>query len=149
MTVTDDTTADDTAEWTGEADDTDDEHDDDDEHPKKGVRARLKEAEQERDELRSQLAWTREVAFFDACRAAGLDSDLAIAKGVSVGDHLAEHGAVNSDSLATALKGARSKMGVPRRPKPVSQAGKGGGAEVKPPVTFGEVLKQHAQGMSR
>ncbi|BDB43848.1 MULTISPECIES: hypothetical protein [Mycobacterium] len=163
MTVTDDHTADnagtaddDTAEWVEDTDTDaepgDDEHDADDEgeQPKKpGVRQRLKDAEAERDELRSQLSWSRQVAFMEACRAAGLDADVATAKGVRVEDHLDEHGAVDAEGLATALEGARSEAGVPRRPRPVRTAGRAGGVPPEKPATFGEVLREHSKYLRR
>ncbi|QRY53388.1 hypothetical protein [Mycolicibacterium septicum] len=162
MTMPNGTTVDDTDDETTEPvadekhDDDTEEYDDTDDQDtveddllgqpqKKGVRARLKDAESERDELRTQLDWTRQVAFLEACRAASVDSDLAAAKGLKATDYLDEHGAVDSGPLAEALERVRAEAGVPRRPRPLRSAGRADREQHREVPTFGQVLAEHGK----
>jgi hypothetical protein len=153
--IEDDTTEVEDKEVDDDVEDTDDEQADDEpdeqEQPKKGVRARLKDTEAERDALRQQLAGAHAAVLQQVCQDVGLTVEVATANGIRAEDHLDdETGAVDVPALTEAVEYKRLELGqsVTRRPKPNPLAGRGkddGGG--KAPANFGEVLREHVRGM--
>jgi hypothetical protein len=123
------------------------EADAEDGQPKKvGVRQRLADAEQERDELRDNLAAANQALFNIAAERAGVQPELMTARGLAPEDFVDGTGTVNLGELVTAMDRERTTLGLSRKPQPNPVAGGTNGTASPAPTTFGEVLQAHVRG---
>jgi hypothetical protein len=89
-------------------------------------RARLREAETERDALRDQLGALHDGLVNDALAAAGLDRRLFDAAGNTVADFIADDGRIDSAKLKGAIDSARAEFKVATGFAPNRAQGMGG-----------------------
>ena len=95
----------------------------------KRYRLRLREAERERDELRTQLDALRQSIVDDIAEASGLPHPELLGHDHELTDFIADDGTVDRDKVTEAAAAAVQKYHIraPKTPKPNQQQGTGGG----------------------
>lgn len=112
---------------------------------KKGVRAKLEQAEADRDALQARLDGFYDSVLTREAEALGLKPALVKAVGVSVADHVGEDGVIDYAALGGAMDAARAELGLPRKPQPNPIAGTTRQHDADDAPSWGSALQQHAR----
>ncbi|MBN7304340.1 hypothetical protein IUQ79_20805 [Mycobacteroides abscessus subsp. bolletii] len=112
----------------------------DEQPPRHGVRARLKDAEDQRDRAMDLLTRTRQAIVDHAAALAGVDPRILTATGRNVESFLDESGMMDPVAVKEAIEAVQRELGLSRRPQPDAAFGRGGHPAV--PSTMADVLRQ-------